>query len=931
MLHKHTLTSTHTHTLPHAHSHTHTMNDLPDPFTIAEHTLSILPHIPFVQEIDEQRLNDFLASGYEGKYDEEWVERSKHNFASVRDHAAAIADRLKDGKLNTRLGKPSGAKLDNARVYHQGMVTVSELSGDVRDYLLAGKYVDYDIKNCQPTLLLQEANRADVALPGVEQYVNHREAVFEELCEATKCTKAQAKTFVIRLLFGGSPEGWVATAEREHAADERTPVPDLKGLKRLSWVSAFLTDIQTILGELKRRNADLWKTTANTVRTQNRRRNEKKRPEARFLAIYAQGLERRVLDEVFKRAGEERRRYMIYTYDGFMIPTRFEMSVDILSTYTNTKFPLVSWAVKPMEKHLEIVAPYVEANKNRAPDELEVPRPTPDQCDRLDVKYMNSLPTYKAQLQYFNSFVIKVRNGDFWVSQRLYDQYANGGRGAYTRKQWTMDWGRLMHAYGSVRTAKVWCDKKRMHVPPSKGQAQFLTRYRFDDDQRAVDDITFHPEPVTFEEIKQMSSAYNTFLGYPTHLFDPDVEIEPRHGKALNAWYDILRELCAGDGSCGRLDDAAAADNYVGMINFFACCVMEPAKRLEVAPLIYGNQGNGKGTILESIGNVVGREHYLSTSNINDILGDHAEGLLNKILVNLDECDAADQKGRQGQMKTLVTMKQARVNPKHLRPYDIDVFNKLVLTSNKLKGVDIDLSTGDRRWGILNATNKYIKHPSKFWQQLHDIMETQGFQKLLFEALRQQYEVGREDVPRARDFDFRAWKERNSRRGPYRAIAVDYTPPLAFYLQDLIETQRFVHVGSLHRDDSTDYEQCMSAFSSEEEFDINARRATFWDDERYEQNMVYSDDAMLRDFEQWSRANRYSFTEKVSRKWFTSMITKFNLPMRPVTHQSNRFHVFKPRELYTTMCEKKFVYADEKSPAVAVAAEEGVDEFGLLA
>ena len=87
-------------------AHSHPMPPMPAPFTLAEHTASILPHCTFVQELNQQRVRDFLASGWEGKYDETWTSRAECKYTSVRDHVQAIAAKVKDGKLKPAWPSP---------------------------------------------------------------------------------------------------------------------------------------------------------------------------------------------------------------------------------------------------------------------------------------------------------------------------------------------------------------------------------------------------------------------------------------------------------------------------------------------------------------------------------------------------------------------------------------------------------------------------------------------------------------------------------------------------------------------------------------------------------------------------------------------------------------------------------------------------------
>ena len=891
------------------------------PFTISEHTTSVLPHITFVEEVDAERVAAYLRAGHSLDYGSDFTDRVNCKFKNSAEHVRALFDTIKDGKIKTRLARPAKKAVDDARVYHRGFHSLSQLSKPVRDYLCHDNYDDIDITNCHPSLVLAEAISHGMDLPALSLLVNDRPAVFEQVKAATGCTDKQAKLLAIIKMYGGGVTTWRETFD--------PPIEEFDAAA-LPWFTNFDRELKEVTAVLKKLNPKVWQQTRDRVNRQNKASGTHKDPGATLLANYAQCIERRVIDCVVSQLSEEVRGYAVYCYDGLMFPKRFNMTAERIAKLTEDAYPMVKWAGKEFDAW-EDVHKFVEANSEKPPDETADAPPTATQTARLDIKYLNSLSLYRNQKAYFEQFVIKVRCGDYWVCQQEYDPHADRGKGQTYRKQYTMDSKRLQHAYGEVSTGQVKHPDSGAFVKAgSKGSLSnlnFLTHWGNDINKRAVMDITFRPQACAFEDIDQGGSRYNTFMGYPSHLFDNEVTPEAKHGKLLDIWREMLWDLVTGDGCTGSLDQQAAQDTYDGVLSFFAHTVMNPGERLEHSLIIQGPQGCCKGTIVDTIGRLVGPEHYISTSKVDDLIGTHAEGFLNRVLVNLDESDAADQKGKQGQMKTIVTMKTQTVNPKHLRPYDIDVFASLILTTNKKNMVYIDASTGERRYIIVNATSKWVnKLNTAQWTKLHKGFQSVEFQKLLFEYLRNHYETF------ARDFDFKAFKRRNSRRGPYRQLMVSYTPDVALYFTDLLESRKFKYVGRPH---TADGEETASIKSVEyhglipTDYDPNDKVQKFWEQDEYEKQMLFCGDSMIRNLRAWAKENHFQYSETINHQQFYRKLSELNFPITTVEKCHKKFLSFVPRDLYQAMAELNFLEVDPESPSVKKATEGHNDEYGL--
>ena len=878
------------------------------PFVISEHVGSVLPLLTFTEEVDTARVSAYLRAGHSLDYGSDFTDRVHCKYKNSKEHVRGLYDCIKNGKLLTKLKRPARKQVDDARVYHTGFHSLSQLSKEVRGYLCHDKYDDIDISNCHPTLLYAEAKKAKLHLPALERLVTDRATVFEEVKAATGCTDAQAKLLAIIKLYGGGLTKW-----REQCA-----VPEFD-TSTLPWYTMFERDLTLVTEEVEKNNPELWKKTRAKVLRENKARQQKgeagkKQVGPTMLSNYAQCIERRVIDCVYNQLPEDVREHAVYCYDGIMFPKRIKMTPERIAQYTHADYPMVKWAAKQFEGWEEVDKFVKENSEAPPPEDDEEPLPqTPLQKLKLDIHYLNSLSLYRYQKQYFEQFCIKIRTGDFWICQQMFDPHANRGEGATYRKQYTMDIKRLQHAYGEVQTGKVLDIEtgKYIKLPKNSPHSVFLTRWFSDINKRASTDITFQPLACPYEDIVQGSEMYNTFLGYPKHLFDVNNTPTQSSHKLLALWKQMVHDLVRGDGTTGVLSAEEEEDTYAGVMSFFACTVMDPARRLEHALIFEGAQGCCKGTIIDTIGALVGSEHYISTSKVDDLLGTHSEGFLNRVLVNLDESDSADMKGKQGLLKHIVTMKEQHINPKHMRPFKIDVHANLILTSNKKNMICIDATSGERRFIIVNATNKWCTgYGTEFWTKVHTGFGTPEFQKLLFEYLGEYYDTT------ARTFDFKSFKYRNSRRGPYRQLMVNYTPDLALYFQDILESRKFKYVG--RRVTSTGEETASIKGVDHgalipSDFNPTDPVQKFWEQDEWGEPMLFCGDSMVKSVRTWASMNHFKYSETMNNQVFYRKISELNFPMKKVVKSNRTYISMIPKDLYDALAQKNYLIIDPDS------------------
>ena len=98
------------------------------------------------------------------------------------------------------------------RVYAQKGLSLALLRKQVRGTLCNGVYVDWDMVNAHPTILLQLLRRNCADRPelwrSLEQYCEHRDGILSKIMEKHGASRGAAKQLLISLLNGGTYAGW---------------------------------------------------------------------------------------------------------------------------------------------------------------------------------------------------------------------------------------------------------------------------------------------------------------------------------------------------------------------------------------------------------------------------------------------------------------------------------------------------------------------------------------------------------------------------------------------------------------------------------------------------------------------------------------------------------------------------------------------------
>jgi hypothetical protein len=249
----------------------------------------------------------------------------------------------------------------------------------------------------------------------------------------------------------------------------------------------------------------------------------------------------------------------------------------------------------------------------------------------------------------------------------------------------------------------------------------FINKWIDDDKKRTFHRADFMPYGANK---KVPENIYNLFRG-----FNPDCKAKYdklKKEQLLKPFKDLWLQLCGG-----------VPEHFNYFYKSIAQMIQEPNKKIPICYIIKGPQGTGKNVGLKAIANLIGRQHYITSSNPKDFFGDYAEGFVNKLLVNLNECEGKDTFDFEGKIKSFITEDTITLNQKYLRPFEILNLARVFITTNKNNPIPIDVKSGDRRYVVFLTTCYYLdaKYGSKFWERLIKHFERPDFIACLYDDL----------------------------------------------------------------------------------------------------------------------------------------------------------------------------------------------------
>jgi hypothetical protein len=135
-------------------------------------------------------------------------------------------------------------------------------------------------------------------------------------------------------------------------------------------------------------------------------------------------------------------------------------------------------------------------------------------------------------------------------------------------------------------------------------------------------------------------------------------------------------------------------------------------------PVIRSEQGAGKNTLIDILKEILGPSKVWDcTDPLRDMFGSFNDKMRDAFLININETSSKDFMGVMGKVKNAVTDPTFSLRAMQQGTIELPSFHRFIITTND--DFPISTSKGDRRTGIISASNELVGN-TEFFKDMHD-------------------------------------------------------------------------------------------------------------------------------------------------------------------------------------------------------------------
>ncbi len=202
--------------------------------------------------------------------------------------------------------------------------------------------------------------------------------------------------------------------------------------------------------------------------------------------------------------------------------------------------------------------------------------------------------------------------------------------------------------------------------------------------------------------------------------------------KTYNLWQGFSCDAIKGD--CGLLLEhiennicGKNTDHFEFLLDWMARAVQYPGRQGEIAVILRGRMGVGKGRLVQYFGELFGR-HFLQVSDPKHLVGSFNQHLRDCVILFGDEAFFAGDKKHEGTLKTLITEKYLMVEPKGVDAAMAPNYTHLIMASNSDWVIPAGME--ERRYFVLDCKADRMQD-TQYFNNIDKQMTTGGNEALL--------------------------------------------------------------------------------------------------------------------------------------------------------------------------------------------------------
>jgi hypothetical protein len=217
------------------------------------------------------------------------------------------------------------------------------------------------------------------------------------------------------------------------------------------------------------------------------------------------------------------------------------------------------------------------------------------------------------------------------------------------------------------------------------------------------------------------------------------VAFDPSGGTSndvLNLWKGFAVRPKAGDWGLlqEHIRDAICGFDSTAfeyLLNWLADLLQHPDKQGEVAVVLCGPEGSGKGILARAVKDLLG-QHGLAISNTKHLTSNFNSHLRDVVFLFADEAFYAGDKAHVGVLKAIVTEPYLTIEGKYQNAVQAPNFLHIMMASNEPWVVPASLDS--RRWFVLDVNGDKIGNRAYFAAIQHQL-ENGGYEAMLYDLL----------------------------------------------------------------------------------------------------------------------------------------------------------------------------------------------------
>ena len=282
---------------------------------------SIFEKLELVETIDMNILDKLINSDL--LQTTSW-EAGGFKFENEKHQLQLLKKSIKNNKLKV-------AKYGYGRVYPQKSLSLCSIRKQIRHTISFHQYVDIDVVNCHPELLLQVCEHNNIKTKYLKEYVENRDNILLEVQRDYNCSRDDAKLLFIILAYFGSFNTWVSDN-------------NIKNNQPTDFIQDYINELKCIGLEIVKANPELLKAVKDA---------EKKNEKASVVSIFLQEKERLVLEIVYTYLKSKKLidNNCVLCFDGIMIPKNKYHS-DLLEELSQVVLSSSGFKLKFTEKEM---------------------------------------------------------------------------------------------------------------------------------------------------------------------------------------------------------------------------------------------------------------------------------------------------------------------------------------------------------------------------------------------------------------------------------------------------------------------------------------------------------------------------------------------------------------------------------------------------